>query len=91
MEYKLFADEILSKLLKADDETAFREIYNRYWKPLFNAAYYRIGSKETAKELVQHLFLHIWEKRNNLSIINLETYLQTAIKNSNKKQGYQLY
>ena len=81
MEYKLLTDEILTKLLKADDETAFKEIYNRHWKLLFNAAYYRLNSKETAKELVQNLFLHVWEKRNSLSITNLQYYLQTAIKN----------
>lgn len=81
MEYKLLTDEILTKLLKADDETAFKEIYNRHWKLLFNAAYYRLESKETAKELVQNLFLHVWEKRNSLSITNLQHYLQTAIKN----------
>ena len=81
MDYKFLTDEILTKLLKADDETAFKEIYNRYWKLLFNAAYYRLGSKETAKELVQNLFLYIWEKRNSLTINNLQFYLQTAIKN----------
>lgn len=81
MDYRLLTDEILTKLLKADDEAAFKEIYNRYWMQLFNTAYYRIASKETAKELVQNLFLHIWEKRNSLAISNLESYLQTAIKN----------
>jgi RNA polymerase sigma-70 factor (ECF subfamily) len=81
MDYKLLADEILTKLLKADDETAFKEIYIRYWKLLFNAAYFRLASKETAKELVQNLFLSIWENRNTLSINNLQYYLQAAIKN----------
>lgn len=81
MDYRLLTDEILARLLKADDEAAFKEIYHRHWKQLFNTAYYRIASKETAKELVQNLFLHIWEKRNSLAIGNLESYLQTAIKN----------
>ena len=81
MDYKQLADEILTKLLKADDVAAFKEIYVRHWKPLFNAAYYRLGSKETAKELVQNLFLHLWEKRATHSINNLQHYLQAAIKN----------
>jgi hypothetical protein len=41
MYYKLFADEILIKLLKANEETAFKEIYNWYCKLIFNAAYRR--------------------------------------------------
>ncbi len=81
MNYGLLADDMLVKLLKADDEAAFREIYHRYWKDLFNAAYFRIGSKEVAKELVQGLFLAIWEKRHTLTVVYLEKYLQTAIKN----------
>ncbi|MDX1936825.1 MAG: RNA polymerase sigma-70 factor [Flavihumibacter sp.] len=81
MDYRLLADEILIKLLKADDEAAFKEIYNRYWKQLFNAAYYRLVSKEAAKEILQNLFLHIWEKRSSLTIGNLESYLHVAVKN----------
>lgn len=81
MDYRLLSDEILTRLLKADDETAFKEIYTRYWEVLFKAAYFRIASKETAQELIQNLFLHIWEKRNSLSVSNLEGYLHTAIKN----------
>ncbi|MBE8714301.1 RNA polymerase sigma-70 factor [Sphingobacterium hungaricum] len=81
MDYKLLSNEILSKLLKADDEIAFKEIYSRYWKLLFQTAYYRLGSKETAKELVQNVFLNLWEKRNVLIIDKLENYLQITIKN----------
>ncbi len=82
MDYKLLTDDILSKLLRVDDEAAFKELYNRYWKLLFNEIYYRLGSKETAKELVQNLFVTLWEKRNTLVISNVKSYLQKAIKNS---------
>lgn len=81
MDYKLFTNEILCKLLKADDEIAYKEIYNRHWKAVFEAAYYRIGSKEIAKDLTQNLFLDLWKKRNTLTVNNLQNYLQTAIKN----------
>ena len=81
MQYQLLEDQLLLKLLKANDEEAFKEIYTRYWKPLFNAAYFRLNNKETAKELVQNVFLYLWEKRNSLTITHLQHYLQTAIKN----------
>lgn len=81
MDYKLLADEILAKLLKADDEAAYKEIYTRYWKQLFESAYYRLGAKEAAKELVQNIFLRVWEKRKVNTISNLASYLQTAVKN----------
>ena len=82
MDLRVLTDEILLQLLKADNDKAFKEIYSRYWKPIFEAAYYRLANKETAKELVQAIFLRIWEKRHSIQINHLAAYLQTAIKNS---------
>lgn len=81
MDLRGLTDEILLRLLKAGDDLAFKEIYSRYWKPIFEAAYHRIGNREIAKELVQTVFLRIWEKRHTIQINNLPGYLQTAIKN----------
>ena len=82
MNYQSFSDDILFNLLKANDENAFKEIYIRYWKQIFNTAYHKLNDKETSKELVQSLFLRIWERRATNNINNIQAYLQTAIKNS---------
>jgi RNA polymerase sigma-70 factor (ECF subfamily) len=82
MDLRGLTDEILLRLLKANDERAFKEIYSRYWKPVFASAYHRLASRDTAKELVQIIFLRIWEKRHSIQITHLQGYLQTAIKNS---------
>lgn len=81
MDLRGLTDEILLRLLKADDDKAFKEIYARYWKPIFETAYRRVPSGEIAKELVQTVFLRIWEKRHSIQILHLQSYLQTAIKN----------
>ena len=77
---KLLSDEILVKMLKAGDHAAFREIYKRYWKSLFLAAQRKLKSEETCEELVQNIFLTIWEKRDTLLIGNLRGYLFSALK-----------
>jgi RNA polymerase sigma-70 factor (ECF subfamily) len=82
MDLRGLTDEILLRLLKAGDDKAFKEIYSRYWKPLFEAAYHRLTNREIAKEMVQTIFLRIWEKRHTIQINHLHGYLQTAIKNS---------
>jgi RNA polymerase sigma-70 factor (family 1) len=82
MDLRGLTDEILLRLLKADDEKAFKEIYSRYWKSVFEAAYHRLANRDIAKELVQTVFLRIWEKRHHIAIHHLSGYLQTAIKNS---------
>ena len=80
MEYRLLCDEMLLKLLKASDDKAFKEIYTRYWRQLYKSAYFKTRSQDTAEEIVQNIFITLWEKRTISSIEHLESYLQTAVK-----------
>ena len=82
MDLRVLTDEILLQLLKADNDKAFKEIYSRYWRSIFESAYHRLANKEVAKELVQAIFLRIWEKRHTIQVHHLHSYLQTAIRNS---------
>ncbi len=80
MEYKLLSDELLVKLLLVGDEGAFEEIYRRYFSKLLRTAQFKIQSKEIAEELLQDLFISLWEKRDKVVIDNLEAYLNTSLK-----------
>jgi RNA polymerase sigma-70 factor (family 1) len=80
MDYKVFDDEILLKLLRAGDGTALEEIYNRYSETVFLAAFRKVRSKEVAEELVQNLFISLWTKREQAQIQKLEAYLQSAMR-----------
>ncbi|SFD77924.1 RNA polymerase sigma-70 factor, ECF subfamily [Chitinophaga sp. CF118] len=80
MSFELLTDELLLRLLKASDENAFRTLYERYWKRLFAMACYKLKNKEAAEEIVQNIFVSLWEKRAVLQIEKLEEYLFTAVK-----------
>lgn len=71
----LYSDEQLTKQLQAGDETAFTEIYNRYWERLFFMAYKRLSSAEDAKEVIQNIFFNLWQKKEKLQIQSLPLYL----------------
>lgn len=73
-------DEMLVKLLKASDEKAFKIIYERYWKSIYLTALKKLRSAHIAEELTQSLFVNIWERREKSSIINISSYLSSAIK-----------
>lgn len=73
-------DEMLVKLLKASDEKAFKTIYERYWKSIYLTALKKLRSAHLAEELTQSLFVNIWERREQSSIINISSYLSSAIK-----------
>lgn len=80
MNYKIFDDAILLKLLKAGDGAALEEIYFRYSETVFVAALKKVRSRQIAEELVQNLFIRLWIKREELNIEHLPAYLQTAIR-----------
>ncbi|WP_345953383.1 sigma-70 family RNA polymerase sigma factor [Mucilaginibacter sp. PAMB04168] len=69
---KLFA------LLKQGDDQAFEDIYNKYWYDLYKTAFKRLNDKEKCRDIVQNVFTDLWNRRNELEILNLQAYLHTA-------------
>lgn len=79
--YTTYNDELLVQLLQSDDEKAFREIYERYWKRLLYVAGKKLKDIALAEELVQDVFLDIWKRRSSLIITGeLQAYLSVAMK-----------
>lgn len=75
------SDEQLVALLKATNHAAFAEIYKRYWKKLFVVAVNKIDDFSEAEDLVQQLFVTLWERRSALEIVSsLSSYLAVAVK-----------
>lgn len=74
-------DDDLILLLREGDNTAFKEIYNRYWDNLFNSAFKRLRNAELCEEIVQDVFTKLWIKREGLAFVTgLSNYLFTSIK-----------
>lgn len=80
MNYKSLPDELLLVYLRTGDELAFRAIYQRYWKKLYSIARRKIESVEIVEEIVQDIFLKLWERRSTLGIEQLEAYLITSVR-----------
>ncbi len=69
-------------LLKEGDAKAFDLLFGRYAKRLYGFAAGYLKSKEEAEEIVQEVFLKIWENRIELSAQkSLESYLFTIARN----------
>ena len=75
-------DEVtLLRALAQDDEQAFAEIYQRYWDELHVHACRKLGCSHEAEEVVQDLFVALWNKRHAAPAIQqLNAYLFTALK-----------
>lgn len=81
-EYSELSDQELSALLREGDHSAYTEIYNRFKAPLYIHAYNKIRNTEGAKDLVQELFVSLWNNRETLNLgDHLSSYLYTAVRN----------
>lgn len=49
-----------------DDETAFRELYMQFFTPLLVYAMRYVPERESCEDIVQGVFLKVWEKRREL-------------------------
>lgn len=73
-------DAVLVEFLRSDSPRAIEEIYDRYWKKMLAVAYGIVKDKDDAQEIVQNVFIRLWDKRQNLKISNLSGYLATAVR-----------
>lgn len=74
---------LLQRIQYHDDQQAFKQFYQQTFFKLYQFAYTYIQCKESAEEIVNDVFLNIWQKRNILHTIdNIQVYLYVAVKNA---------
>lgn len=78
--FSTYSDEQLVSLLQQDDEPAFAEIYNRYWKSLYTSAFTILQVKTAAEDVVQEIFISLWKRRQAVQIESLKAYLFQAVR-----------
>ncbi|TJZ53719.1 sigma-70 family RNA polymerase sigma factor [Sphingobacterium olei] len=82
----------LLAIKERNDKDAFGAVYRVYWEELYNHALRRVRNEQQAEDLVQELFIQLWEQRERLdTMMNLPAYLYGMLKykiidffNSNK-------
>jgi len=80
--YKGFSDSELFDLLKNNDQAAYLEIYDRYKVILQNHAIRKLPEMDDVEDILQELFIDLWEKRANIHLTTgLGNYLYTAVRN----------
>ena len=54
---------------------SFRQLYSRYYKALMLYAMKMTEDEETAEDIVQNVFLHLWENREIFDDEHVERHL----------------
>lgn len=80
--YSNYNDTELLSLLKQDDAFALTEIHARYNILLYAHAYKRYPYREEVRDILQELFIYVWDNRKNLNMnTGLLAYLYVAVRN----------
>ena len=79
--YSQADDSVLFTWVKQSDVKAFRELYNRYWSLLVSSAYKRLHSKENGEDIVQNIFIDLYNRRAAIELTtSLKAYLHQALR-----------
>ncbi len=69
--------------LKKNSHDSFQKLFEYYGKPLFQFAFSYLKSKEAAEDVVQDVFLKIWNNRKNIKTdTSFQSYLFTITLNA---------
>ena len=79
--YSQAEDSDLFRWMKQSDVKAFEELYNRYWPLLVNTAYKRLKNKEKSEDIVQSIFIDLYNRRSAIELTtSIKSYLYQALK-----------
>ena len=78
--YSSYTDHQLLPLLNQGDQVAFTEIYNRYWLVAYRSALHVLDDEESCMDVIQDVFVWLWQHHEQLQINSLKAYIITAVK-----------
>ena len=76
-------DTHLVEKIKFSDRNAYKELFLKFYEPLCQFTWTYTRSRHISEELVQDVFLTVWELRENLNPEqNIRSYLYQSVRNS---------
>jgi len=75
------SDKEIIQGLKQGDKRALTMLYNDYWKVLYISSYNLLKDKEVCEEIIQDVFIDLWNKRKELEIkVSFKSYLYACVR-----------
>lgn len=75
-------DDLLVSKIRENNEDAFKSLYDRYSKKIYYFSLRYLASKEETEELVQSIFINLWERRRSLdATLTIKSYIYRSAVN----------
>ena len=81
MPFDEYPDQELLVLIKNGDASAFDTLFNRHWEALYLKAFSLLRDAETCEDIIQDVFLRIWQNRASIEITHFSSYLRASARN----------
>ncbi len=78
---KLSTNDLLLADFQKGNQQAFRALFELFWEPMFVNAKSIVRNADIAKDIVQNIWVDIWEKREHREIRKIEPYIFRAVSN----------
>lgn len=76
------SEKEIIRLIARGDEQVFEQLFRSWYARLVLFAFKFLSDRQEAENIVQMVFIKYWEKRKELKIESLNSYLMTAVRNS---------
>lgn len=74
------SDKELVDRIRSDKKEAYYMLFNRHWESMYAFAQSLIKDSDTAKDILQDVWLSLWERRQAINNQNIKAYLMQAVK-----------
>ena len=75
-------DYLIMRIVTGDDQSAYYQLFNQFYAPLCVYAFRFVTDLQTREDLVQDVFLKLWQERKSIDIrTSVRAYLLIATRN----------
>ncbi|MEX0312635.1 MAG: RNA polymerase sigma-70 factor [Allomuricauda sp.] len=78
---KLKTNKLLLAEFKKGNKKAFKKLFELFWEPMFTNAKSIVLDENVAKDIVQDIWVNLWQKREHNTIKNFEGYIFKSVTN----------
>lgn len=75
------SEQIIIQEIRKGNSSVYESLFNNYYPPLKQFAFRFLYDEAACKDVIQDVFTVLWDKRQEIAISSLKSYLYTAVKN----------
>lgn len=72
-------NKLLLEEFKKGNKKAFKKLFELFWEPMFINAKSIVLDENIAKDIVQEIWVNLWQKREHNTIKNFEAYIFRSV------------